>query len=474
MMPTIFPVTCHTEYVGQGSIFVVINGFKQNGIEYIPQALEKGACGIVVEHTAIIPVTIIDCIKKFGATISYVDNTRLALAQLSAHAAGNPAKHLTVIGVTGTKGKTTTTFLTAHLLHQAGYKTAFTSTVHNAIGDQIFNAPLTTAQPDYLHQFLKLCVESGVTHVVMEVAAQALTLHRVDGIQFDVVAFTNFAQEHLEFYADMDAYFTAKQTIFAHRKTNGIAIINGDDAKLAPLSQQYDNCLQFGQNISEKEGYRITVTEKSESSLTWHMQYDHKEYDATSNYLLGTFNSYNATAAWLAAQAVGVDAHTALHALSTFQSVPGRMEKYQLANGAICIIDYAHNPLSYQALLSLLRDMTKHLIVVFGAGGERDPLRRPLMGNAAAQYADYIVLTADNPRSEDPYAIIADIKSGISETDQQEKVVVEIDRAHAIQKAYAQSRSGSIIAILGKGSETYQQIGTTKHFYSDKLVVTQL
>src|SRR6266446_6278239 len=205
--PSIFPVTCHTDFVGQNCCFVAIEGYADNGIKYIKQAIEKGARTIVVHHNCLLDDELCAFMQVHNITLKRVDNTRMALAKLSAEAAGFPAQQLKIIGITGTKGKTTTSFLLEHILQSAGYKTALISSAKNRINGHDFPAPLTTPQPDYLQQFLKLCVEHGVDYVVMEVAAQALTLHRVEGIIFCGVIFTNFSLEHLEFYPTLDEYF---------------------------------------------------------------------------------------------------------------------------------------------------------------------------------------------------------------------------------------------------------------------------
>jgi len=223
-LPTIYPVACHTDHVGPGSIFVAIQGFKQDGVRYIQQALEKGATEIVVQDDAELSDL------PLGVHAHKVSDTRKALAELSAQAAGYPAKKLKIIGVTGTKGKTTTVYLIEQVLKTAGYKTARLSTVNNAILDRENKAQLTTPQPDYLHQFFKRCVQEDVEYVVMEVAAQALSLHRVHGLQFDGVIFTNFSQEHGEFYDSMEDYFAAKCTIFEQINPGSPVLVNADDA----------------------------------------------------------------------------------------------------------------------------------------------------------------------------------------------------------------------------------------------------
>ena len=453
--PTTFPIACHTDFVGPGSTFVAIKGYQSNGMIFIPRAIEKGATTIVVEDDQdITPYA--DVLKNISVVT--VPDARKALAELSAHAAGYPAKKLSIIGITGTKGKTTTAYLLDHILKKAGYNRALLTTVKNSINSAAFPAPLTTPQPDYLHQFFKLCVNEGVTHVVMEVAAQAIPMYRIHGIEFSGIIFSNFGQEHLEFFDSMDSYFAAKQKLFDYRKKDAPIWINSDDAMIAPLKDQYSQVKTFGVDSLAD----ITMADDS------HIIIDGQKYELHNPSLPGLYNRYNTMAAIGIAYSLGIEMPKIQNALKSFLGIPGRLERYLLPNGAIAIIDYAHNPLSYQALLPVLREKTDHLIVVFGAGGERDPSRRPHMGAIAAQYADEVIITSDNPRREDPQSIIDDILSGIKD---RSSVICEIDRERAIQIAYTHAHKNTIIALLGKGPDEYQIVGTTKTYFSEQAIL---
>jgi UDP-N-acetylmuramyl-tripeptide synthetase len=467
-LPSTFPVTSHTQYVGPGSTFVAVQGLKENGTFYIPEAIKRGATKVVIDQNCELLPDVHACIRQFGVTLERVENTRLALAQLSAQAAGNPAQILHIYGITGTKGKTTTTFLLSHMLRTAGYKTAMLSSVKNCIDDSVFPAPLTTAQPDYLHQFLKLCVDNGITHVVMEVAAQAFSLHRVHDIFFDGIIFTNFSQEHLEFYSTMQDYFIAKCDIFEQKKPDAIAILNGDDEWLSMHCKDYTQATWFGTQKAVQN--KIVIQSTKAENITWTLHNNVEFYELSCPQLIGNFNIYNATAAFLMAHTLGISPTILIKSLSTFSAVPGRLEKYILSNGALCIIDYANGPMAYQVVLSLLRACTDHLIVVFGAGGDRDATKRPVMGAYAAEYADEVFVTSDNPRTEDPQMIMSAIIDGIP-LERRAKVTKEEDRAVAIQKAFAISKPGSIIALLGKGPDEYQIIGIVKYPFSEKSIV---
>jgi UDP-N-acetylmuramoyl-L-alanyl-D-glutamate--2,6-diaminopimelate ligase len=472
-MPTMFPVTCHTDFVGKDSTFVAIEGYADNGIAYIKKAIEKGARTIVVHLTAFLDDELCAFIQAHNVVVDRVDNTRKALADLSACAAGYPAQKLKIIGITGTKGKTTTSFLLEHIVRGAGYRTALISSAQNRINGTQFAAPLTTPQPDYLQQFLKLCVENSIEYVVMEVAAQALTLHRVEGIIFCGVIFTNFSHEHLEFYPNLAEYFRAKCFIFNHIPDHAPLLINQDNEYCAQLLMQNDRSVRGFGFGDECGGYRAVLLSDDVSTIALRVSYQDCSNEFACSTLFGRYNAYNVLAAISMALALHIQPEKINKALQTFSGVPGRLQEHALPNGARCFIDYAHNPESFQAVLSTLRELTSQLIVVFGAGGGRDKLKRPMMGLIAATIADVVVITSDNPRLEDPTVIAADIVHNIPEI-VQHKIVQELDRKKAIEYAYLLSDQGSIIALLGKGPDEYQIVGTTKYYFSERSIVEQL
>lgn len=454
-LPKTWRVACHTDQVGLGTTFVAVHGQNTDGTLFVAEAIRKGASRIVISSDAQLSVQAELLIKEKKIDCVRVANTRLALAQLSAEAYNFPAKRFKFVGITGTKGKTTTATLLHHILHSADKKVALISTVENKIGNQVFKAPLTTPQPDYLHMFFDRCLQEGVELVVMEVAAQALTLHRVHGIQFDVGVFTNFAHEHLEFYASMDDYFAAKCLLREHMQPGASIIINGDDSALQAFA--YDHLIRV---------MLQDIAVKSVASIEFAGAVDGEDLTVCAPFMMGQFNVYNILYAVYAALLLGVTRQDVLQAITTFTGVKGRLQKHALPNGATCYVDYAHTPDSYTHVLSLLRSMTDHLIVVFGCGGLRDKSKRSIMGGIAAAIADCVVLTSDNPRTEDPLEIIAQIKKGAAVQDMH-KIVEVPDRAQAISYACTQTTRGSIVAILGKGPDEYQIIGATKHYFSD-------
>lgn len=471
IFPKKYLVTCHTDHVGPGSTFVAIKGFQQDGLAYIPRALENGASTIVVEEDAVIDANILMHIERAGACLVRVPNTRKALAQMSARANGYPAKKLRIIAVTGTKGKTTCSFLLAHSLRRLGHSVALLSTVNNQINDEILPTTLTTQQPDYLHTFFKVCVNRNVQYVVMEVAAQAQTLYRTYELEFDGILFTNFSQEHAEFYATQEEYFNAKLSIFAQAKPNAPCIVNADDPRFDAIKNVY-SLIQSYSCLDPQNAYYAALSDDAICEIATTLKTTDLHIPVSCSALIGQFNVYNILGVMGLLISLGFSAQAVAHAVSSFSGVPGRLERYHLPNGAQCFIDYAHTPSSFEAVLSTLGRLTDDLIVVFGAGGDRDRVKRPMMGAIASQYAQRIILTSDNPRSEDPSAIIADIMCGVEQIEG--KVIQELDRAQAINRAYAISGPESIIAVLGKGPDEYQLVKGVKTFFSDSKTVLSL
>ena len=494
IFPDFFPVACHTDRVGPGSVFVVIHGMKDDGVRHIPLALQKGARTIVIGQEVVLNHETTALINQSGATIERVEDTRLDLARRAAQALNFPASRLKIIGITGTKGKTTTAFLTEHMLKTAGYKTALISTVENHILSKTFPAPLTTPQPDYIHVFLDLCVRAGVEWVVMETSAQAFTLHRVHGILFDAALFTNFSQEHAEFYKTNDDYFAAKQAIFAHLKPHAALLLNADDSRVAALVGLHKNTFLFDATGTHAANLKAHLEVSSLAGITGRLRYApraqerakldavqtpkpeeacEEKYAITAPALMGDFNLANISAVALCGHLLGISQKDIIDAMRTFTGVPGRLNRYALPGNVTAFIDYAHTPSSFEAVLGTLRQLTDHLIVVFGAGGERDPIKRPQMGAIASRLADMVILTTDNPRSENPATITQDILAGIA-PDSLSKVIIEPDRERAIKKAYTGARSGSVIALLGKGPDEYQLIAGVKTYFSERKILEQL
>lgn len=471
-LPKIFPVTCHTDHVGPRTTFVAINGYKEDGVNYIPLALEKGASTILIQKGAKLSAEIQKKITEKEVRLEYVENPRKTLAYLSAKALNYPTRHLNIIGITGTKGKTTTAWLIEHILKEAGYKTARIGSDSYRMLDIVEQSSLTTPPADYLQHFFYQCVKKGVKWVVIEVAAQALALDRIAGIEFDGIIFTNFESEHLEFFKEDNNYFKAKLKLFKQLKPEAPAFVNIDNTWCATIPSMYPFVKRFGLDNTTLD-ITALVDLGWEYRLNFTVPWKERKHRLMCPGLVGRFNAYNIIGAIGLSLELGIPMETIAAALYTFSGIPGRQDWYTLPNGAQCIIDYAHTATSYEAILSLLRLLTDHLIVVFGAGGDRDRNRRPRIGSIAAQYADLIILTAENPRSENPEKIIDDILMGIS-LKKRHGILHEVDRTKAINKAYQFSRQNSIIAILGKGVEEYQIVGNKKIPFSDQTIIQSI
>lgn len=468
-LPSTYPVTGHTDFVGQGSTFVAISGTKLNGLTFIPLALQKGAKKIVVQDDAQVSPELQELIAHHQAQLLYVPDCRKALSDLSAQALGFPAKKLKIVGITGTKGKTSTSYMAYHMLHALGKKVALISTVEKRIGAQLIDVALTTPLPDQIHIFLDVCVQHDIEYVVMEVSAQALTLQRVEGIEFEAGVFTNFSHEHLEFYADLQEYFAAKKLLISKIKDPKNMFINLDDKHGARLLQDYPSCSSFSlQEKSTATLYGCVHSQQQNGSFV-HVKIGDEIYEIFSP-LLGTFNVYNLLGVLGILYALGVDLKRARTSLKDLPYVPGRMEQYLLKNGSSCFIDYAHNPSSFEAVLSTLRSMTSHLIVVFGAAGNRDKQKRPLMGAIAQKYCDVVILTSDNPRDENPIEIAKEVELGFvpSVSFEYHK---ELNRVSAIELGCKLTKSGSIVAILGKGRDEYQIVGGLTFPFKERLII---
>jgi UDP-N-acetylmuramyl-tripeptide synthetase len=461
-LPTLYPITSHTKHVGPDSTFVAIKGLKEDGLSYIHQAIINGATTIVIDQHVAIPEDLQEKIISHKIQVITTAHTRKEFSLLSAKIYGYPEKHLKIIGITGTKGKSTTAFLLNHMLATAGLRTALLTTVHNKILDQVYPTELTTQQPDYLQMFLKTCVENKIDYVVLEIAAQALTCHRIDGIKLSGIIFTNFSQEHAEFYPTQQDYFKAKASIVSHAHEHVPFVVSSDDPKILAIDTGHTNPYF----VSACELQNITSSFDG-LSLIYHKT--HLFCPA----LMGDYNAANIQQAATMALKLGISLKTIQQACATFTGVPGRLEKVALHHNSIAVIDYAHTPSSFQAVLSTLRPLTNNLVVVFGCGGDRDPIKRPIMGTIAASIADHIFVTSDNPRSEQVEDIITQIMVGITPP-QISKVIIEPDRKKAIELAYKLIKPGSIIALLGKGPDEYELVNGIKTHFSEKEILHNL
>ena len=461
LIPTRFPVTCHTDNVGKGSIFVAIKGYNETGTKFIDLAIKKGTSEVVLEQSE----NILEWISKYPSVkFSNTDDTRKTLAILASKKLDCPSSKLKIIGITGTNGKTTTSFLIEHLLSKAGHKTALLGTIKSKILNQEIDSTLTTMGADFIQVFLNECVQRGVEYVILEVSSHALGQKRIYGIEFDIACFTNLTPEHMDFYKNLEEYFEDKCILFNQIKTGGTAIINSDDSwgkKLESSLQKKLNIISYGENPLNKNGFFIK--KDSIQGLSINLNHKGEKEEISCSNLFGKFNAYNLTMATLIGKMLKIEPS---HIFENFPGVPGRLQMHKLKNGAVAFVDFSHNASSLENVLKALRGHSNHLIVVFGCGGNRDKTKRPLMGKIASNYGDKIILTNDNPREEDPKSIANNVLSGIPANKKMD-VIVELDRKKAIKKATILSKPNSIIAISGKGHEKYQIIKKQKFHLDD-------
>lgn len=461
LVPQIFPVTCHTDHVGPGSTFIVLQGSK-NGIDFIPLALKKGATRFILDQELRAKFQQICCCGPLEQqtcptceiSYEYVTDARQEIGLRSAEALNFPAKRLKLIAITGTKGKSTTTHIIHHILNHAGRKTALLGGIYNKIGtDLIEESKLTTPMADYIQMFLAQCVEHQVEYVVMEASSHAIALGRINGLEFISTGFTNLGQDHLDYHQTMEQYFATKMQLFKQLKPNGLAVINRHDSwgnKAFEFCKNQKTELNFELMQNNLDGLSINLLPEG--------------IILTSPALFGSFNAENIAMAARIALHARVTKEQLQSAIITFAGTPGRLQKHRLQNGATAFVDFAHNPSSFEAILSTLRPLTNHLIVIFGCGGNRDKTKRPLMGALAATYGDIVFITNDNPRFEDEMVIIENIKRGITTN---KPIYCNPNRKQTLEQAVATSSNGSIIALLGKGHEKHFLIQGEKFEFDD-------
>ncbi len=453
--------------VGPGYLFVAVRGYKLDGHDFIGDALARGASALVIERGHIpAPATEVPVIS--------VSDSRAALAELSARFYGNPSRHLSVLGVTGTNGKTTTAFLVESILRVAGIHTGLLGTVKYRIGEREFEVDRTTPESLDLQHLYREMVDAGVEAVAMEVSSHALELHRVDSTHFEVAAFTNLSQDHLDFHHTMEDYFQAKARLFASRERGGLAarnaVINLDDPtgeRLLPLCA--GEIITYGTRLAMLEG---AILDMDLRGMTVRLSFRGREI-ALRSPLTGAFNLQNIMAATGIILAMGLQLDDAAAGIEVFTGVPGRFELIE-ADGFAVLVDYAHTPDSLKKAIQAARDLaTGKVITVFGCGGDRDREKRPLMGKWAGKLSDYAIITSDNPRSEDPEAIIDQVEEGLKPevTGGWARMA---DRREAIAEALRMAAEGDLVLVAGKGHEQGQTIGDRVIPFSDVEVVGQL
>lgn len=449
--------------VVDGSIFVAIKGYNTDGHLFIQDALNNKAVAVVVERMDSVPDSLV---SHFKALKILVNDCRQALAEISTTFFDEPSKKIRIIGITGTNGKTTTSYFLQNILESAGYKVGLIGTISNYIGKEKINSKLTTPESNDLNKMLNQMSNSGCDFAVMEVSSHSLVLKRVYGLDFAFAIFTNITPEHLDFHRDFQNYLLAKKILFDSLPVSSTALYNSDDVHSVDIIKDCPS-LKYSFGTNSTSHFRIQNINCDLSGTSFAIKYENKEFNLKTS-LVGDFNAYNAAGAFAAAKLSGMKDEVITEGISTTPQVPGRFEV--LSNGTRkIIIDYSHTPDSLEKTLMVIRKITDKknpVHTVFGCGGNRDKLKRPLMGKIATELSDNVIVTSDNPRNEDPSAIIDEIKVGITNNNY---LVIE-DREKAIEEVIRKSQKNSVILIAGKGHEDYQEIGGIRHHFSDREV----
>ncbi len=452
--------------VKKGSLFICIEGIHSDGHDYIEKAYEAGALAVVVSKEIPLPAHI---------TAIRVCDTREAMLLIAPFFYDYPASKMRMIGVTGTNGKTTTSHIIAHILEEQGYTVGVIGTVHVLINKVSYGVHNTTPDAGDLQPILYKMVQAGVTHCVMEVSSHALDQRRVAGIEFDTAVFTNLTQDHLDYHKTFENYLGAKVKLFEKVSEKGSkspkgAVINIDDPYGDRILEK-STCPTLTYSTLGKgtiNGDEVLMTSKK-TSFT--LSYDGHSYEVHTA-LTGLFNVYNTLGAIGASLIEGIPIEKITEALRSFTSVPGRFELIDEGQSFAVVVDYAHTPDGLENILTTAKSIAESkIIVVFGCGGDRDATKRPLMGNIAAKYGDYIIVTSDNPRTEDPLTIISDVEKGVKEgmrASSSYKVIP--DRQEAIFEAINMAADGDIVVIAGKGHENYQILHDRTIHFDDREV----
>ena len=455
--------------IKEEGLFIAINGFSENGHEYVESAIKNGAVAVVLQEDSINA----EFVKKIPQDITIVvaKDTRYALAICSCNFYGNPSRKFKLIGITGTKGKTTTTFMIKKILEKAGKKVGLIGTIATYIGDKkLEDSDRTTPESNKLQEIFAKMAEEKCDCVVMEVSSQSLKLNRVAGCNFDIGVFTNFSKDHISKneHPDMEDYFNSKVKLFNMCKT---AFINADDYMVAKLPKLVPDCniTTYGiDNFCNVLAKDITITN---SYVDFKVKIGTKN-ERIKTCIPGRFSVYNSLAAICIGTALGADAEQIKAALEEVR-VPGRSELVDNKKGLTIMIDYAHSPESLENILNAVKSYTRgRVISVFGCGGDRDTSKRPIMGEISGRIADYTIITSDNPRTEEPEKITAQIEEGIKKT--KGKYTVIVDRTEAIKAAIKMANKHDCIILAGKGHEPYQEINGVKYPFDERKIVSEI
>ncbi|RZK47085.1 MAG: UDP-N-acetylmuramoyl-L-alanyl-D-glutamate--2,6-diaminopimelate ligase [Pedobacter sp.] len=444
-----------------GSVFFAIKGTLSDGHKYISSAISDGAAVVICEH---LPENAVE-----NVTYIQVADPSAALGIMASNFYGNPSAKIQLVGITGTNGKTTIATLLFKLFIELGYKVGLISTVQNQINDLVIAATHTTPNPLALNELLDRMVNEGCGYCFMEVSSHAVVQHRIEGITFAGGVFSNITHDHLDFHGTFDNYIKAKRGFFDSLPKGAFALTNADD-KNGMVLLQNSKASKKTYALKQLADYKATVVENSFNGL-------HLDIDGIEVFfkLVGSFNAYNLLAAYGTALLLGQDQLTVLTTLSRLDGAEGRFEYLSSKTGVIGIVDYAHTPDAVQNVLSTVQNIrkgTEQVITVIGCGGDRDKTKRPIMAQVACDWSDKVILTSDNPRSEDPQAIISEMEQGVSPTNKRKTLSIT-DRKEAIKTACHLAKPGDIIIVAGKGHEKYQEVNGVRNHFDDKEILLE-
>ncbi len=465
----VLSLTHDARHVHLGSVFVAIPGTQVDGHQFLKGACEAGAIAVVVEKPEVVP-------KDYTGFVQVVKNSRAAVDLLAAQFYDHPSEKMFCFGVTGTNGKTSVTYMLESVLNGLKCPCGVLGTINHHLGDKVWPTDMTTPDPVSLQKRLREMKDAGAKAVAMEVSSHALAQKRADGVHFNTVIFTNLTRDHLDYHKSMQEYFESKQRLFTDLmwktvKTPSYAVVNTDDPWGARLKVAGETeILTYGRRKDAAFQYQITNVDFSRTDFELNT-FSGKFTGSVP--MVGAHNVANAVAVVAAVATWGISISSSLDFLSRFGGVPGRLQSVPNHKSLNVFVDYAHTPDALESVLRALNQIRSQLKshsriwTVFGCGGDRDKGKRPLMAQKALQGSDFVMVTSDNPRKEDPMAIISDIMDGVPLSDRQQKVMIEPDRRKAIETVLSQARAHDVILIAGKGHEDYQIIGTEKTFFSD-------
>ncbi|MEM9417059.1 MAG: UDP-N-acetylmuramoyl-L-alanyl-D-glutamate--2,6-diaminopimelate ligase [Bacteroidota bacterium] len=448
--------------VSPGTLFVAVKGTKTDGHAYISQAVEAGSTVVVCEQAP----------SKLSENVTYVvvADSAKALGMIASNFYGRPSKQLQLVAVTGTNGKTSTVHLLTGLFRKLGYKVGMLSTIHNQINGETLPSALTTPDAIQVNRLLTRMVAEGCQYCFMEASSHALVQERMAGLQLAGAVFLNITHDHLDYHKTFDAYIQAKKKLFDELPAGAFALYNVDDKRGAVMIQN-TQAIAHSFALKTPAAFTAKLIANTLQGLELRMA------DQTAWFqLVGTFNAYNLLAAYATACLLGADSQQAIIALSALTPIQGRFQHLHAPTGFDAIVDYAHTPDALQNVLKTIgqiKSKASQVITVVGCGGDRDKTKRPLMAQVAWKFSDRVILTADNPRTEAPQAIIEDMKAGLTPTQQQQTLVI-VERAEAIKAACQLAKAQDIVLIAGKGHETYQEISGKRYPFDDRQVLEEV